>query len=74
MNETEYSELTAPDDLILPMGDNEYVAWLKLDRYGNSNLDTQAVLNFVNIISSSPGWEEKELIIYKLLLSEGEGY
>ena len=65
-----YEQTTAPEDLILPMDSESYVDWLKTDRYGGDNFEELAVLNFVNIINSAPGWEEKELITYKVLEDE----
>jgi len=65
-----YEQTTSPDDLILPMDSDNYVEWLKTDRYGGDNFERLAVLNFVNIINSARGWEEKELITYKVLGDE----
>ena len=65
-----YEQVTTPDDLILPMDKSAYVDWLKTDRYGGDNFERLAVLNFVNIINSAPGWGEKELITYKVLGDE----
>lgn len=62
-----YEQVTTTDDLILPMDNSAYVDWLKTDRYGSNSFEKEAVLNFVNMISSAPGWEEKELITYEVL-------
>jgi hypothetical protein len=62
-----------PDDLILPMSDDEYVNWLLKDRYGNNNIELESVLNFYDIISSAAGWEEKELLTLNVLENEKKG-
>lgn len=68
-----YEQIIDMDDLLLPMGRDDYIDWLKTDRYGGGKFEKVAVLNFVNIISSARGWEEKELITYKVLEDEKRG-
>jgi hypothetical protein len=63
-------ETPPPEELVLPMPDDEYVSWLLTDRYGCNIMEEQAVLNFYNMISSAAGWEEKELITLKTLAIE----
>lgn len=57
-------------NLVLPMKSAEFASWLGKDRYGNDCVDEPAVLNFLSIISSEAGWEEKESLIYKFLIDE----
>ena len=65
-------ETPTPEDMILPMSDDEYVKWLLTDRYGGNNMEVESVINFYSIISSAAGWEEKELLTLKTLALEKE--
>ena len=63
-------ETPDPDDLVLPMPNDEYISWLLTDRYGDNIMEERAVLNFYDMINSTAGWEEKELILLKTLANE----
>jgi hypothetical protein len=64
-------ETPTPDDLVLPMPEEEYIDWLLTDRYGGPFMEERAVLNFYDIINSAAGWEEKELLTLKTLAKWG---
>ena len=63
-------ETPTPEELVLPMPDDEYVNWLLTDRYGDSQMEEESVLNFLSLINSAADWEEKEMILYKVLAGE----
>lgn len=67
VTEPKYQEIINKDNLVKPMGAEEFKTWIETDRYGNSCVDMPAVLNFLDLIEGEKGWEDKEKQIYNSL-------
>ena len=67
ITEQDYQKIIDKDNLIKPMGAEEFKTWIETDRYGNSCVDMPAVMNFLEIIEGEKGWEDKEKQIYNSL-------
>ncbi len=65
--ETEYLDLINIGRLIAPMSDLEFWEFLGKDKYGLDNFDKESALILLNKIMSLPGYEAKEIMIYKKL-------